>query len=271
MRCCARIERTWSMRPDQEDARHHHLRHHEAPCGDLDGAAARAAAALAQHRHHVRARGHPRGKEPRHEGGEDGGEHRDGEHRAVDGDHHPRRRTVLHVLDGRRRASPPTGTPGRRPAAPPGPRGSRSRSASGGSAGSPVAPSADRTASSRARSVARANCMFITFTHAMSRRPTQKASIVKSVPRRTGSVNASRSGSTLAVLNALFVSGYAAANRLANGGELGLGALQADAGLQQPDDARVVPLRDRSAASPGTRCRAGSTAPRAAGRRTPAA
>ena len=43
-----------------------------------------------------------------------------------------------------------------------------------------VAPSDDRIASSLARSVARANCMFITFTHAMSSTPTQKPSIVSS-------------------------------------------------------------------------------------------
>ena len=46
-----------------------------------------------------------------------------------------------------------------------------------------VAPSDERTASSFARSVARANCMFITFTHAMSSTPTQNASIVHNVPR----------------------------------------------------------------------------------------
>ena len=42
-----------------------------------------------------------------------------------------------------------------------------------------VAPSDDRIASSFARSVARANCMFITLTHAMSSTPTQKPSIVQ--------------------------------------------------------------------------------------------
>jgi hypothetical protein len=46
-----------------------------------------------------------------------------------------------------------------------------------------AAPSAERTASSFARSVARANCMFMTFTHAMSSTPTQNPSIVHSVPR----------------------------------------------------------------------------------------
>ena len=49
-----------------------------------------------------------------------------------------------------------------------------------------VAPSDDRTASSRARSVARANCMFITLTHAMSSTPTQNASIVHIMPRSCG-------------------------------------------------------------------------------------
>ncbi len=79
-----------------------------------------------------------------------------------------------------------------------------------------VAPMADRTASSRARSVARANCMFITFTHAMTSTPTQKASIVHIVPRSCVPVNWSMSGSTWALLNALFVSAYALANRPAN-------------------------------------------------------
>ena len=45
------------------------------------------------------------------------------------------------------------------------------------------APSDDRTASSFARKVARANCMFITLTHEMSSTPTQNPSIVHSVPR----------------------------------------------------------------------------------------
>ena len=45
-----------------------------------------------------------------------------------------------------------------------------------------AAPSDDRTASSLARSAARANCMFITLTHAMSSTPTQKPSMVSSVP-----------------------------------------------------------------------------------------
>ena len=77
------------------------------------------------------------------------------------------------------------------------------------------APSDDRTASSLARSVARANCMFITFTHEMSSTPTQNPSIVHSVPRSGRGVKASSSGWTWPVLNCLFVSGYAAANRLA--------------------------------------------------------
>ena len=38
-----------------------------------------------------------------------------------------------------------------------------------------VAPSDERIASSLARSVARANCMFITLTQAMSSTPTQNA------------------------------------------------------------------------------------------------
>ncbi len=46
-----------------------------------------------------------------------------------------------------------------------------------------VAPSDERTASSLARSVARANCMFITLTHEISSTPTQNPSIVQSVPR----------------------------------------------------------------------------------------
>ena len=54
-----------------------------------------------------------------------------------------------------------------------------------------IAPSDDRTASSLARSVARANCMFITLTHAMSSTPTQNPSIVHSVPRSGRGVKAS--------------------------------------------------------------------------------
>ena len=53
-----------------------------------------------------------------------------------------------------------------------------------------VAPSDERTASSLARSVARANCMFITLTHAISSTPTQNPSIVQQRaaqrPRREG-------------------------------------------------------------------------------------
>ncbi len=78
-----------------------------------------------------------------------------------------------------------------------------------------VAPSDDRTASSLARSVARANCMFITLTQAINSTPTQKASIVHIMPRSCGPVNWSMSGRTSAALNALLVSGYAAANRFA--------------------------------------------------------
>ena len=51
-----------------------------------------------------------------------------------------------------------------------------------------VAPSEARTASSFARRVARANCMFITLTHAMSSTPTQNASIVIIVPRSPSGV-----------------------------------------------------------------------------------
>ena len=79
-----------------------------------------------------------------------------------------------------------------------------------------VAPSDERIASSLARSVARANCMFITLTHAMSSTPTQKPSIVNSVPRSGRGVNVAMSGSTRPALNCLFESGYAAANRFAN-------------------------------------------------------
>ena len=78
------------------------------------------------------------------------------------------------------------------------------------------APSDDRTASSLARSIARANCMFITFTHAMSSTPTQKPSIVRSVPRSGRGVKVLISGSTCPVLNVLFVAGYAAAMRRAS-------------------------------------------------------
>jgi hypothetical protein len=70
-----------------------------------------------------------------------------------------------------------------------------------------VAPSDERTASSLARSVARANCMFITLTQAMSSTPTQKPSIVYSVPRSGRGVNVSMSICTWPVLNCLFVSG----------------------------------------------------------------
>ena len=61
-----------------------------------------------------------------------------------------------------------------------------------------VAPSDDRIASSLARSVARANCMFITLTQAISSTPTQNPSIVNSVPRSGRGVNVLISGSTLA-------------------------------------------------------------------------
>ena len=67
-----------------------------------------------------------------------------------------------------------------------------------------------------ARSVARANCMFITLTQAISSTPTQKPSIVSSVPRSGRGVKVLISGSTWPVLNCLFVSGYAAANRFAS-------------------------------------------------------
>ena len=60
------------------------------------------------------------------------------------------------------------------------------------------APSDDRTASSLARSVARANCMFITLTHEMSSTPTQNPSIVHSVPRSGRGVKVSSSGCDLA-------------------------------------------------------------------------
>jgi len=58
--------------------------------------------------------------------------------------------------------------------------------------------------------------MFITFTHAMSSTPTQKPSIVSSVPRSGRGVNVVISGSTRPVLNVLFVAGYAAAMRRAS-------------------------------------------------------
>ncbi len=70
-----------------------------------------------------------------------------------------------------------------------------------------VAPSDERIASSLARSVARANCMFITLTQAISSTPTQKPSIVSSVPRSWRGVKVLISGSTWPVLNCLLVSG----------------------------------------------------------------
>lgn len=70
-----------------------------------------------------------------------------------------------------------------------------------------VAPSDDRTASSLARSVARANCMFITLTHAMGGIPTQHASIVHIIPRSCTPVYWLSSGSTSPAVYALFVSG----------------------------------------------------------------
>jgi hypothetical protein len=51
-----------------------------------------------------------------------------------------------------------------------------------------VAPRDERIASSFARRVARANCMFITLTHAISSTATQKPSIVSSVPLRPSGV-----------------------------------------------------------------------------------
>ena len=70
-----------------------------------------------------------------------------------------------------------------------------------------VAPREERTASSRARSAARANCMFITFTQAISSTPTQKPSMVRSVPRKGRGVKVTISGCTWAVSNDLLVSG----------------------------------------------------------------
>jgi hypothetical protein len=61
-----------------------------------------------------------------------------------------------------------------------------------------VAPSDERTASSLARSVARANCMFMTLTQARTSTPAQKASMVNSRPRRNGGVKVLISGSTSA-------------------------------------------------------------------------
>ena len=78
-----------------------------------------------------------------------------------------------------------------------------------------VAPSDERIASSLARSVARANCMFITLTQAMSSTPTQKPSIVHSVARSGRGVYVLRSGSTCPLLKRLLVSGYASAKRFA--------------------------------------------------------
>jgi hypothetical protein len=70
-----------------------------------------------------------------------------------------------------------------------------------------LAPSEERTASSRARSVARANCMFITLTQAITSTPTQKASMVRSVPERGRGVKVLISGSTWPAENCLLVSG----------------------------------------------------------------
>jgi len=69
-----------------------------------------------------------------------------------------------------------------------------------------VAPSDDRTASSFARSVARANCMFITLTHAISSTPTQnRASSAAS--RAVGRRERLDQRFDLPALNCLFVSG----------------------------------------------------------------
>ncbi len=70
-----------------------------------------------------------------------------------------------------------------------------------------VAPSDERIASSLARSVARANCMFITLTHAISSTPRQKPSIVHSVARSGFGVYVLINGSTSPAVNRLSVSG----------------------------------------------------------------
>ncbi len=103
-----------------------------------------------------------------------------------------------------------------------------------------VAPSDDRIASSFARSVARANCMFITLTHAISSTPTQKPSIVSSVPRRGRGVNVLISGSTRPVLNGLLVSGYAAANRFASAVNSALAWSGGTPGLSSPITAGLM-------------------------------
>ena len=71
-------------------------------------------------------------------------------------------------------------------------------------------------ASSLARRVARANCMFITLTQPISSTPTQKPSIVSRVPRSGSGVYVLSRGSTWPVLNCLLVSGYASAKCFAS-------------------------------------------------------
>ena len=59
-----------------------------------------------------------------------------------------------------------------------------------------MAPSDERMASSLALKVARANCMFMTLTQAMSKTPMQKANMVSSMPVMNDPVNVVMSGRT---------------------------------------------------------------------------
>ena len=101
------------------------------------------------------------------------------------------------------------------------------------------APSDERTASSLARSVARANCMFITLTQEISSTPTQKPSIVHSVPRSGRGVKVSSSGCTWPVLNCLFVLRIRRGEPLRERRRFGVGLVERDAVLDQAQHRRI--------------------------------
>ena len=74
-----------------------------------------------------------------------------------------------------------------------------------------VAPSAPRMASSFARKAARPNCMFITFTQAMSKTRMTAPSIAQTIWRSCTPVKALINGCTLAEVKFWFVFGLSAA------------------------------------------------------------
>ena len=101
-----------------------------------------------------------------------------------------------------------------------------------------VAPSAPRMASSFARKAARPNCMFITFTHAISKTTTTAPSIAYTVWRSCGPVNVLSSGCTLAETSCPFVFGLSFANALRQPDEFCVHLIKAYSGFQPAHDRR---------------------------------